>query len=59
VLYNVTRDFDAAADAFAAAANAKPTDYSMWNKLGATRANSQASAEALPAYHQALALKPR
>jgi peroxin-5 len=59
VLYNVTRDYDAAVDCFAAAAASKPLDYSVWNKLGATRANSQASQDALPAYHKALALKPR
>jgi peroxin-5 len=58
VLYNVSRDFGAAADALAAAA-AGSADHAAWNKLGATLANSNRSEEALPAYHKALALKPR
>lgn len=59
VLYNVSRDFESAAEAFAAAAASSPRDYSLWNKLGATLANSQRSSEALGAYHKALAIKPR
>jgi peroxin-5 len=59
VLYNVSRDFGAAADAFEAAAAAAPADHSLWNKLGATRANSSRSEEALGAYHTALKIKPR
>ena len=59
VLYNVTRNFSGAVGAFLKAAEARPGDYSVWNKLGATRANSMASEAAVPAYHRALALKPR
>ena len=50
VLYNVSRNFEGAVEAFQAASAARPDDYSLWNKLGATMANSQRSDEALPAY---------
>jgi peroxin-5 len=59
VLYNVSKDYDAAAASFKAAAQDRPNEYSLWNKLGATLANSSRSAEAIPSYHKALELKPR
>ena len=59
VVYNVSRDYEAAVDSFRKAIDIRPDDYQLWNKLGATLANSSKSDQALPAYHKALQLKPK
>ena len=59
VIYNVNKDYDSAADAFRNALEARPNEYQLWNKLGATLANGNRSEEALPAYHKALQIKPK
>jgi peroxin-5 len=59
VVYNVSRDYDAAVASFEQALKQRPRDYSLWNKLGATLANSNASDRALPAYQNALKLRPK
>ena len=61
VVYNVSRDYDAAIDVLQQSCALRPQDYQLWNKLGATLANSgtDRSEEALSAYHQALQIKPK
>eukprot|EP00924_Labyrinthula_sp_SR-Ha-C_P011708 snap_masked-scaffold_17-processed-gene-6.38-mRNA-1 protein AED:0.12 eAED:0.13 QI:0/-1/0/1/-1/1/1/0/593 len=59
VLFNVSREYERAANAFRKAINVKPNEYALWNKLGATLANFSKSKEAIPIYTRALELKPR
>lgn len=52
VLYNLSREYDRAIASFQTALKLKPNDYSLWNKLGATQANSVQSADAILAYQK-------
>lgn len=59
VMYNVSKDYDAAVDAFRKALESRPDDYQLLNKIGATLANNNQSSRALPEYEKALSLRPR
>jgi tetratricopeptide (TPR) repeat protein len=61
VLWNLTREYDKAEEAFKTAVSIDTSNYSFWNKLGATQANSprpDGSKDAVYAYRQALERKP-
>lgn len=58
VLYNLSREYDKAIESFKTALQLKPRDYSLWNKLGATQANSVQSSDAILAYQQVFFISP-
>eukprot|EP01126_Amoeba_proteus_P059420 TRINITY_DN7759_c0_g1_i4.p1 TRINITY_DN7759_c0_g1~~TRINITY_DN7759_c0_g1_i4.p1 ORF type:complete len:363 (-),score=84.94 TRINITY_DN7759_c0_g1_i4:349-1437(-) len=62
LLYNSTWDYDKALECFKAALSVCPDDYALWNKFGATMANSLHGKEhadiAIDAYWRALEKKP-
>jgi peroxin-5 len=55
---NINRNYDGAIQALASACRLRPNDHTVWNKLGATLANSGKSEQAVVSYHQGLQLKP-
>ncbi|UPQ99519.1 peroxisomal targeting signal 1 receptor [Chloropicon primus] len=57
VLYNLSKDYGKAEEAFKHALSLQKDNHSLWNKLGATQANSSNSKEAVKAYREAIGLK--
>lgn len=58
VLYNLNGTFDRAVDSIKTAIARNQDDARLWNRLGATLANSERTAEAIEAYRHALQLFP-
>ncbi|KAN0063397.1 Peroxisomal membrane signal receptor PTS1 [Thecaphora frezii] len=58
VLFYSNSSYDQARDCFQTALQARPNDFLLWNRLGATLANGGKPEEAIEAYHKALELRP-
>ncbi|KAJ7497473.1 hypothetical protein FB451DRAFT_1386718 [Mycena latifolia] len=58
VLLNTNEDYEKAQDCFRTALAVRPDDWLLYNRVGATMANSGRAEEALQYYHRALELNP-
>ncbi|KAF7321713.1 hypothetical protein MKEN_00692700 [Mycena kentingensis (nom. inval.)] len=58
VLLNSNEDYEKAQDCFRSALAVRPDDWLLYNRVGATMANSGRAEEALQYYHRALELNP-
>lgn len=58
VLFFISRDYKSSVNLFNEALKHDPSNYSLWNKLGATLAHLGRTEEAIEAYSHALEVKP-
>ncbi|KAJ7217874.1 hypothetical protein GGX14DRAFT_438704 [Mycena pura] len=58
ILLNSKEDYEKAQDCFRTALAVRPDDWLLYNRVGATMANSGRAEEALQYYHKALELNP-
>ncbi|KAI1697605.1 tetratricopeptide repeat domain-containing protein [Ditylenchus destructor] len=58
IFYNLTKDYEKAVECIKLAISANPQEPVLWNRLGASLANNDRSAEAISAYKTALELFP-
>ncbi|GJJ06316.1 hypothetical protein Clacol_000507 [Clathrus columnatus] len=58
IVLNTSEDFERAQDCFRTALSVRPNDWLLYNRVGATLANSGQAKSAIWYYYQALALNP-